>query len=152
MVDIIHHRESIFEQLRKLDADKKPEFGVMTPQHMVEHLAYVVRFSNGKLPQKLHYRDEKAEKFKQYTIYTDRELMPGFKAPMLGDEPARLVHTDINAALANLHQELEDFDAFFANMPDAKPVSPTLGELDYKEWVIFHNKHFKHHLKQFGLA
>ena len=35
--------------------------------------------------------------------------------------------------------------------PAAKPVNPTMGELDRHEWVKFHNKHFTHHFKQFDL-
>jgi oxepin-CoA hydrolase/3-oxo-5,6-dehydrosuberyl-CoA semialdehyde dehydrogenase len=38
MIDILD-RTKLFEILSKLQADDKPEFGAMTPQHMVEHLA-----------------------------------------------------------------------------------------------------------------
>jgi len=30
-------------------------------------------------------------------------------------------------------------------------IPPRLGKLNYKEWIIFHNKHFTHHFKQFEL-
>ncbi|MCX2739287.1 DUF1569 domain-containing protein [Pontibacter anaerobius] len=151
MLDIIQDRDYILNQLQQLKPDAQPQFGLMSPQHMVEHLAYVVQFSNGKQPQKLYYRQEKAEKFKQYTIYSEQELVPGFRAPMLGEEPAALEHTDLENAIKSLGNELQAFDSFFQDRPAATPVSPTLGKLNYQEWVIFHSKHFRHHLRQFNL-
>lgn len=152
MVDIQHNKESIFDLLYKLQPDTQPVFGIMTPQHMVEHLSLVMRFSNGKLPQRLYYRTEKAEKFKQFTIYSDRELIPGFKAPMLSEELYSLTNSSLTDAIEELKQEISDFDAYFKMHPHKKPISPTIGELDFSEWVIFHNKHILHHLKQFSLA
>ncbi len=151
MIDIQHHRGQVFNLLQKVSPDAPASFGIMTPQHMVEHLTLVIRFSNGKLPQKLYYREEKAEKFKQYTIFSDKELMPGFKAPMLSDDLYPLENSCLQDAILELKDELELFDAYFKDNPTAKPISPTLGALDYNEWVIFHNKHIKHHLKQFAL-
>ncbi|TPE45941.1 hypothetical protein [Pontibacter mangrovi] len=127
MADIIKGREAIFNQLNKLQADQKPAFGKMSPQHMVEHLAFVIKFSNGKLPQKLHYNAEKAEKFKQNTIYSDKELMPGFRAPMLGDEPEQLIHSSQRAALENLRQELEAFDTFSGRCQMPGRLAPPWG-------------------------
>ncbi|ARS34933.1 DUF1569 domain-containing protein [Pontibacter actiniarum] len=152
MTDIIHGREEILALLRSLKADRQPAFGIMTPQHMVEHLAFTVRFSNGKLPQQLYYREEKAQKFKQYTIYSDREMVPGFRAPMLTEALSPLAHADLPEAIEALGRELEAFDSFFLLHPDEKPVNPTMGALTYQEWVTFHNKHFRHHLRQYNLA
>lgn len=151
MVDIKNRREEVFKLLYDLNPNALPEFGAMTPQHMVEHLSYTVRFSNGKLPQKLYYTNEKADKFKHYTIYTDRELVPGFKAPMLSDELYPLQHKNILEAVDELKLEFAAFDKYFLAQPETQPISPTLGELNHQEWIIFHNKHFTHHLKQFKL-
>lgn len=151
-MNIVLQRNRVLELLYSLSPDQTPLFGTMSPQHMVEHLAFVVKFSNGKLPQQLYYRQEKANKFKQYTIYSENELVPGFKAPMLSDELPPLEHNSLAEAIEALKEELKAFDVHFQQDPDSRPVSPTLGPLLYEEWVIFHNKHFKHHLKQFGLA
>jgi len=35
--------------------------------------------------------------------------------------------------------------------PDALKLNPTFGELNKAEWEIFHEKHFTHHFKQFGI-
>ncbi|MFI5156234.1 MAG: hypothetical protein ACHQEM_08610 [Chitinophagales bacterium] len=57
----------------------------------------------------------------------------------------------MDAAITQLKIELKNFDQFFKDHPLAKPVNPTMGPLDHKEWIIFHNKHFTHHFKQFNL-
>lgn len=149
--DLLQNRPHLLEQLRNLNPDTPPIFGKMTAQHMVEHLSYTLRFANGKLPQELLYRPDKAEKFKQYTIYSEQELQPGFRAPMLPEELLPLKHPGMQEAVQELEQELQDMDRYFAQNPEARPVSPTLGELTQAEWYVFHNKHFRHHFRQFGL-
>ena len=41
---------------------------------------------------------------------------------------------------------------YFEENKDATPINPTMGELNKQEWIIFHNKHFEHHFKQFNLT
>jgi hypothetical protein len=151
MIDILD-RTKLFEILSKLRADDKPAFGAMTPQHMVEHLAFVVRFSNGKEPQQHHYTADKQQKIKAFVIDTDKDIPIGFKYPVLPTEglPA-LKHSSLSNAIDNLKTELNEFDNYFLKHPSARPINPIMGELNYKEWVRFHNRHFTHHFKQFRL-
>ncbi len=151
MINIINSRPEIFNLLESLDKSKNPVFGKMTPQHMVEHLSIVVAVSNGKYPQKLISTPEKAELVKTGFIYTDKEMPIGIKAPMLGEEPEALVFPDLKSAIEVLRNELNKFDGFFQDNYKAKPIHPIFGELTYAEWIIFHNKHFTHHLKQYNL-
>src|ERR1700730_687344 len=104
MLDI-KNREDLFERLSDLEKDAIPVFGKMTPQHMVEHLTFVLRISNEKLPHPLYYSEEKASKIKAYTIFTDNELMVGFRAPMLTSEPPDLRETDLQTAIEELMKE-----------------------------------------------
>lgn len=151
MIDILD-RTKLFEILSKLQADDRPEFGGMTPQHMVEHLAFAVRFSNGKEPQQHHYPTDKEQRIKTFVIDTDKDLPIEFKSPVLPTEALpTLKHSSINNAIDNLKMELTDFDNHFIKHPIDKPISPTMGELNYKEWIRFHNRHFTHHFKQFRL-
>lgn len=151
MIDILN-RPNLFEILSKLQADDQPQFGSMTPQHMVEHLAFTVRFANGKEPQQHHYSPEKQQKIREFVIGTVIDMPPGFKSPVLPAEglPA-LQQAGLTDAIENLRVELNDFDDYFLNHPADQPVNPTMGELNYSEWVKFHNRHFTHHFKQFGL-
>ena len=151
MIDILD-RTKLFEILSEIQPDDKPEFGAMTPQHMVEHLAFAVRFSNGKEPQQHHYPIDREQKIKVYVIDTDNDMPIGFKSPVLpADGLPTLKHSNLTNAINNLKAELKDFDNYFINHPTDKPINPTMGELNYKEWVRFHNRHFTHHFKQFRL-
>jgi hypothetical protein len=58
MIDILN-RTKLFEILSKLETADQPEFGAMSPQQMEEHLAFAVRFSNGKEPQQYCYPPDK---------------------------------------------------------------------------------------------
>jgi hypothetical protein len=151
MIDILV-RANLFEVLNPLQADMKPEFGAMTPQHMVEHLAFAVRFSNGKEPQQHHFTSDKEQKIKSFVIGSERDMPIGFKSPVLPiDELPVLKHSSLTNAIETLKTELSDFDSYFLKHPFEKPINPTMGELCFKEWVIFHNRHFTHHFKQFRL-
>jgi hypothetical protein len=152
MIDILD-RAKLFEILGKLKADDEPVFGAMTAQHMVEHLIFTVCYSNGKEPQQHHYTTDKEQKIKTFVINTDKEMPIGFKSPVLPAEglPA-LNHSSLTDAIDHLKTELNNFDMYFLKNPSDRPINPTMGELNYKEWVRFHSRHFTHHFKQFGLV
>ena len=151
MINILN-RIKLFEILNNLQMDVLPEFGEMTPQHMVEHLALAVRFSNGKEPQKSCYSTDKEQKIKAFVIGSHNELPIGFKSPVLPiDGLSKLEFSNLKNAIENLKIELTDFDNYFIKNSSIKPINPTMGELDYHEWIIFHNKHFTHHFGQFRL-
>jgi hypothetical protein len=151
MIDILD-RAKLFETISKLQVYDKPKFGAMTPQHMVEHLILTVRISCRKEPQKHHYPPEKEQKIKAFVIGTDNDFPTGFKSPILPQEglPA-LKFSNLTEAINNLKTALNEFDAYFGNHPLDKPINPTMGELNFQEWVRFHNRHFMHHFKQFNL-
>ncbi len=147
----IQERHTVFEILKNLRSEARPLFGKMTPQHMIEHLIFALSFSNGKLPQVIMVDERVAKTIKHYTINTDKEMSVGFKAPMLGDDLVPLSYPSLEIAIEHLKEELNTFDLHFKNNPTVTPVSPVIGELNYNEWIVFHNKHFTHHFKQFGL-
>ena len=77
------NQTEILTLLSNLDASAQPKFGLMTPQHTVEHLVVLVQISNGKKNVELTIKEETAAKWKQNLLYTDTEFPKGFKAPML---------------------------------------------------------------------
>lgn len=150
-IDIHQNREEIISQLKNLNKETQPAFGKMSPQHMVEHLAFAISISSGKGPQKLYVEQEMADAIKGKIIYTETELQPGIKNPILGDELAPLRNVDLDAAIEELTLALNDFDQYFNENPEGKTIQPRMGPLNYAEWSILHNKHITHHFKQFGL-
>lgn len=147
----ITHPKELFELLGQLQPDATPLFGKMTAQHMVEHLAFVVRFSYGKEPQALTVSKEEARRSKRFIINTDKEMPQGIQFPGMEDRLSDLIHPDLPAAIEALKQELENFRRHFACHINTQPVHPVLGQLSYLDWIKFHNKHFTHHFRQFGL-
>jgi oxepin-CoA hydrolase/3-oxo-5,6-dehydrosuberyl-CoA semialdehyde dehydrogenase len=138
-------------RLSKLNDDTQPVFGSMRPQQMVEHLTMTIKASNGKIQATQRTSEEDGAKFKAEMIYTDMEFPMGIKTPTIPDGPPVYVYTDLPAAIAALKTELQDFENYYKNSPDASPTHARLGVLDHNEWLIFHSKHFTHHFKQFGL-
>ena len=42
-------KADVISKLKSLKVDQQPEWGIMTPQHMVEHLIVSTKMSNGGL-------------------------------------------------------------------------------------------------------
>ena len=138
--------------LESLKADARPAFGIMTAQHMVEHLIWSLMVSNGGKKSELHFRQEKAEKMKDALIYTDAEMPIGFRAPVLPvGEVIPLEYPNLEEAKRVFMEELSKFHDYFEKNPEATEMNPSLGLLSHKEWLVFHEKHFIHHFKQFNL-
>lgn len=151
MIDILN-RTALFALINKLKEDDTPAFGAMSPQHMVEHLAFTIGFSNGNEPQQQHYPAEKEQKIKAFIIDSDQDMPVSFKSPVLPEEGLpELKQASLADAIEQLNKELQDFDHYFSLNPSEKPLNPTMGALSYTEWLRFHNRHFTHHFKQFRL-
>jgi hypothetical protein len=136
--------------LNKLDPRQKPLWGKMTPQHMVEHLILAVQMSNGKLNLECFNPPEKIPSLKRFLL-SSRPMPKLFVNPVIGEDLRPLEYSSLNEAIEKLKNEIDDHILFFGNNPGANPVNVTFGELNKEEWIVFHKKHFTHHLSQFGL-
>lgn len=144
--------ETIKKRLEKLHAESPALFGIMTAQHMVEHLILTVKISYGRIKIADFGPSEKQLAHKQTLLYTDAVFPRGIKAPGMGDEallPLRF--PDLAEAKDELLKSLKNFDLYFLENPETKTVHPRFGTLSHNEWELFHAKHFAHHLGQFGL-
>jgi len=141
----------IIDSLHQLKPDKNPLWGKMTPQHMVEHLVISVKMSNGKLILKCFNPPEKIPALKRFLL-SSKPLPKLFENPALGKELSDLEYSSLDEAITILKLEIDDYNTFFSNNPDEKPVNVTFGELSKSEWDFFHQKHFRHHLSQFGIS
>jgi len=148
----ITNRAELNTLLNKLTEDTQPAWGHMNAQNMIEHLSNVLQYTNGKKQIAQRTTAEEGLKAKQAFIYSDAAMSKGLKSPLLPVEgPIRFEFSSLEEAKRHLIQELDEFESYHARHPDAEFVQPRLGKLNYKEWIIFHNKHFTHHFKQFGL-
>ena len=69
-------------KIDQLGETDKPAWGIMTPQHMVEHLILAVRSGNGNLEVECFNPKEKLPILKRF-LMSDRDLPKGFENPLL---------------------------------------------------------------------
>ncbi|WP_394347912.1 DUF1569 domain-containing protein [Polaribacter aestuariivivens] len=146
-VDFLNCKE-LKNTLSNLKVDAIPVFGKMNGQQMVEHLAFLMKVSNGKIHADFFVEDEKSARRKAF-LDTDGELQVGFKAPMLSEEPIPAKFTTLEESINDLLKQIEDFHEHFKTAKHEN--HPFFGELDYEYWQKFHVKHFTYHFKQFEL-
>lgn len=136
--------------LENLRDNSKPLWGKMSAQHMIEHLIFSVQLSNGKIEKGCYNPPEKIPVLKRF-LMSERPLPKDFVNPAIGLNLLPLQYENLESALLVLKQELEDYYSCFEENPTATFINPTFGELNKSEWDVFHEKHFTHHLNQFGL-
>jgi oxepin-CoA hydrolase/3-oxo-5,6-dehydrosuberyl-CoA semialdehyde dehydrogenase len=147
----ITNRKHLNQLLDQLTDTTAPRWGVMQPQHMIEHLIKTLQHSNGKKEIGQKSTEEEAKQAKAAFIYTDVEMPLGLKSSLAGETPDPLQFPDLDTAKQQLNKELDDFENWYQEHPTAVFVQPRLGKLNHQEWIVLHNKHFTHHFKQFGL-
>ncbi len=136
--------------LTNLSEETAPKWGIMTAQHMVEHLAGTMRLSNGKRAVNRITPIEQLESRRNF-LFGPQPFQKNIKpnpGPAVLQE-LKLINLD--AAKIALLNEIQDFLTYFEGHDGLKPMNPIYGELTKQEWIIFHQKHFKHHFTQFGL-
>lgn len=144
-------RKLIESRILKLVSDTSASFGIMTPQHMLEHLTLTVKISYGRIKLPDFEPSEKQLAQKQALIYTDIEFPKGLKAPGIGEKLLDLRYQNLETAKTELLKSIEDYNSHFIEFHRDETIHPRFGKLNYEEWEKFHSKHFQHHLTQFGL-
>ena len=147
----IQNISSIQKMLSGLSEDSIANFGQMNAQQMVEHLSLVLQISQGKQKAMLSISEEHLPKFRAF-LYSSNPIEPGFKSKAVTAETLTLKHPDIEMAKESLVLELKSFFKYYMANPRAEHMNPTFGMLNFGEWIIFHNKHFTHHFRQFKLC
>jgi hypothetical protein len=141
----------IVKSINQLKPDQKPLWGKMTPQHMVEHLYKTVQSSINEIEMKVYTEERKIPLLKRL-FFGDRDLPKEFMNPAIGPNLIDLEFENLDTAIKELENVLIRYDKFFEQNPFTKTIHPIFGLLDKSEWDSFHQKHFKHHLSQFGLS
>jgi oxepin-CoA hydrolase/3-oxo-5,6-dehydrosuberyl-CoA semialdehyde dehydrogenase len=137
-------------ELERLDPAGTPHWGIMSAQQMVEHLAEIVRCSNGGLEVSCVSDPERLPALRRFLV-GPKPIAHNVPNPIAGPDPRPLLHPDLEGAREQLRAEIDRYYRFFDEHPDARPVHAVFGPLNGEEWEIFHAKHFRHHLEQFGL-
>lgn len=143
-------QEQAMPLFSQLAADKKGNWGVMNAQQAVEHLADAVKNASGKLVLPTLTQGEQLEKMRSF-LMSDKPFRENTPNPMMPAEGAALRRPDMKSAIEKLQSELDYFFEVFEKDPSLKTKNAFFGELDYEMNIQLLNKHFRHHLKQFGI-
>jgi len=121
--------DELLNTLSNLNEDKKPLWGKMTPQHMVEHLILAVKMGNGKLVVECFNPPEKLPVLKRF-LMSDKPMPKLFINPLIGEGLLPLKYSSLKEAKMELKAEIEDYQKYFEENPDSVLVNATFGELN----------------------
>ncbi len=145
-------RDRLQAALDKLTEDTRPAWGILTPQHMVEHLEYFLHMAVGKIETEITTPPERIEKF-QESLYNHRLMPRSFDHPQLRKGAQEdLRHESLSAAKAAFFEAYDAYETFFKEHPEITTPNTVFGMLDKELWDLIGRKHFTHHFTQFGLV
>ena len=146
------NEDKISECLLKLKTEAKPKWGIMTPQHMVEHLEYTYKIASGEIQDFDIATPEKIIEKVHNSLYNYNKFPLNSQFPLLEkDTLDSLKHSDLTTAIENFKTQREKYLEYFKENPDAKLNNMVFGELNRYEWYLLERKHLNHHFEQFGL-
>ncbi len=143
-------KEQYIPLLRKLKGDEKGNWGVLTPQGMIEHMSESIAIASMRIVHAMHTPPEMVEKMKSFAL-SDKEFKPNTKNALMSDDAAPLRNKTMEEALKELEVEIAEFLSFFEQKSGHTVTNPFFGDLNYEEWLHLLHKHAIHHLKQFNL-
>ena len=143
-------RQGAFDALAALRADTPAEWGRMTAQQMVEHLAWSFELSTGRAHVVCPLPEAKRERYKAFLL--DNQPMPHevVNPALVGGLPP-LGQAALADAVDALRREVGHWFERAVAEPDARHTHPVFGPLDAEQWSRSHFKHVRHHLLQFRL-
>ena len=141
--------ETILFHLNQIEADTKPQWGVMSSQKMVEHLTDGILTGLGKKDLTCPYEGEKLERSRTF-LFSDAPMPKDFKARFVDDD-APLRNSEFELAVDEFIEAWVDFEEYCITHPENQHVHPVFGTLNLSEWRWMHRKHFTHHFTQFGV-
>ncbi|WP_034061597.1 phenylacetic acid degradation bifunctional protein PaaZ [Lacinutrix jangbogonensis] len=144
--------DKITEYLSKLKEDAKPNWGIMTPQHMIEHLEYTYKIASGEIQDFEVATPEKILEKVHNSLYNHNKFPLNSRFPLLEkDTLDTLKHPDLETAIQKLKGQREKYLEYFKENPDVKLNNMVFGELNRYEWYLLERKHLNHHFEQFEL-
>ena len=144
-------QEEQFRLLNKLEMDTQAQWGIMTAQHMVEHLGSLYVFTLGKTKLKAFFSPEKLLRNYQYLIQNKQPFHTNVRLPGL-EKPLALRYANLDDSITALKSLVDAFYAFFKDDLSKKTLHPAAGLLQFSEWEYIHYAHSHHHLYQFNLS
>jgi len=144
--------EKIAECIHKLTENSKPQWGILKPQHLLEHLEQGYRIMSGEIQDFEIATSEKILDKVHSSLYNYEKFPMGTRFPtMRKDELEELIHPDFETAKAKFFEAREQYKTFFKENPEAVMKNMVFGELNRYESYLLERKHLNHHFEQFGV-
>lgn len=141
--------KEVNQRLAKLKEDTPKKFGLMTPQHMVEHLILMTKLSVRQYGAIASPPTEGQAKFKKFIEKGAHfEHRPSDKTI---DDLPKLKYASLKEAIDNYPQGINGFYDHFEANPDFLSYNQIQGALGFADLEFLHSRHFEYHLSQFDL-
>lgn len=144
--------EKVAECLNKLTENVQPSWGILTPQHLLEHLEQGYRIMSGEIQDFEIATPEKILDKVHNSLYNYDKFPMGTKFPtMKKDALEDLIHPDFATAKAKFFEAREQYKTFFKENPEALMKNMVFGEMNKYASYLLERKHLNHHFEQFGI-
>ncbi|MBX2874658.1 MAG: phenylacetic acid degradation bifunctional protein PaaZ [Saprospiraceae bacterium] len=144
-------KATVRKALDKLTEEHTAEWGILTPQHMVEHLEFFMQMAIGKVETEIITPANRIPRF-QESLFNYRAMHRSFDHPLLKEKELEDLRFDsLETAKTALLSVLDEYEAFFKENPGVETPNTIFGMLDKQLWDLMNRKHFHHHFSQFGL-
>ena len=142
----------IDECLSNLTENMKPKWGIMTPQHMIEHLEYTYKIAAGEIQDfEISTPERILEKVKN-SLWNYDKFPKNSQFPLLDKDTLDVLkHENLETAISKFKAQRKAYLEYFKEHPDALLSNIVFGELNKYEWYLLERKHLNHHFEQFGL-
>ena len=138
--------------LSKLSEDAKPLWGIMTPQHMIEHLEHTYKIAAGEIQDFEIATPEKILEKVKNSLWNYDKFPQNSQFPLLEKDTLEpLKHENLAVAIEAFKAQRKIYIEFFKAYPDVKLKNIVFGELNRYEWYLLERKHLNHHFEQFNL-
>ncbi len=148
------HKDFLLNEVPKLldqlKADVAPRFGLMTAQHMVEHLTWTTKIVTKRKGEVENPPTKGQIRFKQFINEYGAIFKYRSSDKTKADLPA-LRYDDFEEAKAGVTEAIERFYNHFDAHPDFKCYNAFMGELTYGELSLQVYQHVRYHFYQFHL-
>ena len=138
------------EILKKLKAETEGHFGLMTSQHMVEHLIWTIKSMAKKYDGERELQASKGQLGFQKFVKSGSVIQHRPSDKTKADLPP-LKYGSLEEAISFIPASVQRFYDFWDANPDYIPYAPFMGEMPFEDLELFHYMHFRFHLWQFEL-
>ncbi|MGB0949222.1 MAG: phenylacetic acid degradation bifunctional protein PaaZ, partial [Marinirhabdus sp.] len=144
--------ENIPKYLSKLTDNTKAKWGIMAPQHMVEHLEHTYRIASGEIQDFEIATPKKYLDKVHASLYNYKKMPHNYQMPLLKkDGLETLKHPSLEIAKEKMIAARERYLNYFKENPKKRTKNAVFGALNKFEWYLLERKHLNHHFEQFGL-